>query len=479
MINKNIFLHALACPARGWLIAHPPASVHISPGATVRMEQGRIVGEMARQRYPSGILVASRHMAEAAEQTASLMKDETTTTLFEGAFLWGDFAARADLLHRTHDGWILEEVKSSTRVKPEYIADAAYTAMVLQGAGVVVADARLSVVDKTYRKGDGVDTLFVTETATTAVLENASHFAEDAPKVSAMVGHAEAPAPTMIYDCRGCDFFERHCLGRESEQSIFLIPRLGEAKFKALRASDVAEVGNVPADFKLSKTQRRVVDVLQSQVLWTSDNLSVALEEIEYPAFYLDFETVSMCLPLFDDTAPFEQVPTQYSLHIRRVPGEGTTHREFLATAETDERRILAERLLDDLESVGHIIVYSSFEKSVLNALGQRFPDLKPRTDACLERLFDLEKVIKEHVCHPAFMGQTSIKKTLPALVPDLNYGDLTINNGDQASAMFYRMAVGEVSGVEADRVRQDLLTYCKLDTMAMVRLHDALATLA
>ena len=76
-------------------------------------------------------------------------------------------------------------------------------------------------------------------------------------------------------------------------------------------------------------------------------------------------------------------------------------------------------------------------------------------------------------------MGQTSIKKTLPALVPDLNYGDLTINNGDQASAMFYRMAVGEVSGVEADRVRQDLLTYCKLDTMAMVRLHDALATLA
>jgi len=66
--------------------------------------------------------------------------------------------------------------------------------------------------------------------------------------------------------------------------------------------------------------------------------------------------------------------------------------------------------------------------------------------------------------------GSYSIKYVLPALVPELSYGDLTIGNGGDASAAFYNLSTEtNLEKVEATRVA--LLEYCGLDTLAMVKL--------
>ncbi len=134
----------------------------------------------------------------------------------------------------------------------------------------------------------------------------------------------------------------------------------------------------------------------------------------------------------------------------------------------------LAERMLQDLDGAESIVVYSNFEKTMLNKLGQVFSDLKPALDDCVSRLFDLERAFRYWFYHPEFRGKTSIKVTLPALV-DTSYDGLAIGDGDTAVAKFARMARGEISGDEATEVCRALREYCKQDTLAMVELHERL----
>ena len=89
--------------------------------------------------------------------------------------------------------------------------------------------------------------------------------------------------------------------------------------------------------------------------------------------------------------------------------------------------------------------------------------------------MFDLEAVIRENYYHPAFHGSTSVKATLPALLPDMSYAEFNIKDGDSASATFAYMAMGRYDGQQVENLRKDLLTYCGQDTLAMVKLHQRL----
>ena len=62
-----------------------------------------------------------------------------------------------------------------------------------------------------------------------------------------------------------------------------------------------------------------------------------------------------------------------------------------------------------------------------------------------------------------------SIKKVLPALVPNLTYKDLSISKGDVASLEFLNL--NKKTPKEVERIRGDLLEYCKMDTFAMFKI--------
>jgi hypothetical protein len=206
--------------------------------------------------------------------------------------------------------------------------------------------------------------------------------------------------------------------------------------------------------------------------------LADQLSGISWPAYYLDFETVQTAIPLYPDTAPYEQVVTQYSLHKCGSTRDFTSprHFEYLADPSRDCRRELAESLLGRLGRRGSVVVYyAPFERSRLQELAAKFPDLAPSINAVVRRLVDLLDIVKAGVYHPGFSGSYSIKKVLPALVPELSYSDLDIRDGSTAVAQFAEMARGQCPPGEADAARRRLLEYCKRDTEAMVRLHEKL----
>ena len=91
------------------------------------------------------------------------------------------------------------------------------------------------------------------------------------------------------------------------------------------------------------------------------------------------------------------------------------------------------------------------------------------------------QKFSRKHYYVKEMQGSYSIKYVLPALFPNepsLNYGSLEeVHNGTEASAAFARMAM--LPTQEQEKVRKNLLKYCGLDTLAMVRVWEKLREVA
>jgi hypothetical protein len=78
-------------------------------------------------------------------------------------------------------------------------------------------------------------------------------------------------------------------------------------------------------------------------------------------------------------------------------------------------------------------------------------------------------------------MGSLSLKSVLPALVPSMNHGDLAVSDGLLASVRLKRLIVeGQpAQGADRERLLGELKDHCRLDTLATVRLLEALDGLA
>jgi hypothetical protein len=109
------------------------------------------------------------------------------------------------------------------------------------------------------------------------------------------------------------------------------------------------------------------------------------------------------------------------------------------------------------------------------------FPALAPQLLSITARLLDLLPIVRNHVYHPEFDGSFSLKKVLPALVPELSYDGLPISEGATASLELERLIFsGDKLDVdEKKRLRTDLLRYCHQDTWGLVKLLELLRHLA
>jgi len=250
------------------------------------------------------------------------------------------------------------------------------------------------------------------------------------------------------------------------------VPGLGPAKYLPLHAAGTHSMADL-ALAKLSPQQLQVVACHRDQRPWVSPGLRSALQPFAPPLHFLDFETFAAAVPVLMGTGPREIIPVQWSCHT--MLAEGTlTHQEFLAEGLSDPREAFAASLIKATEREGNICVYSPYEKGVLNRLALSLPHLSPELRALIDRLVDLHPVIVENIYLPAFHGSYSIKDVLPALVPGFDYSQLQVQDGNQAGVTFARM-LDETDPAAREAIRNDLLEYCGQDTMAMVKIREAM----
>jgi hypothetical protein len=237
---------------------------------------------------------------------------------------------------------------------------------------------------------------------------------------------------------------------------------------------------DVPDDFAFGANATLQLKHHKSQeVKIDKEKIKAFLDSIAYPINFFDFETFQNAIPRFDKQRPYAQMPFQYSLHILHEDGT-LEHKEFLGDENADPREALAKQMLQDITSTGSIVAYSQgFEKGKIRDLAELLDGLSEELLALNERFVDIsDPFSQKHYYHPKFNGRYSIKVVLPTLFPDddeLDYKKLgSIQNGGDAMDTFANLYLIKDKD-KVDEIKQDLLAYCRLDTLAMVRIWEKL----
>ena len=334
------------------------------------------------------------------------------------------------------------------------------------------------------RKGDlELDKLFVLEDCTEVTKQRAVDVANNIAEIRTYVETESEPQQDIGLHCHtpyGCAYYA-YCARHVPESSIFDVVRMkSEKKYDCYRKGIISFEDIIKSGMRLSETQRQQVETeyYHHQASIKPDEIKSFLQTLSYPLYYLDFETFQSVVPEYDGLKPYAQIPFQYSLHIEFENGE-LEHREFLAKEGTDPRRAIAEKLCSDIpENVCVLVFNASFERTRIKELAAALPELADHLMAINNNIHDLMiPFMKRYYYNEAMHGSYSIKSVLPALYPgdsELDYNALDgIHNGGEASSAFADLQNHEPDEIAA--IRENLLRYCCLDTLAMVKVLDKL----
>jgi len=476
MLTKSKYLIGLQCPKYLWVIVNAKETIpEAEDSDKIRFAEGDEVGRLATTLF-SGIDLSELSFKDNIEKTKKSLK--LKKPIFEAGILVDDLFSRADILRPVKDKWDIIEVKSGTKVKPENIHDLSFQKFVYEKAGLKIRKCFLMHLNNEYvRKGKlDVKKLFVQDDVTSEV-EDAIIGIEDRIELMKGVLAKKACPELQIHDkCKdphNCPLISE-CHGFLPEDNVLKLYRLGKKSFKLIE-SGIYAIEDVPDEFKLTSNQEIQKKCAKSGKIHVDKaNLKTFLKKLKYPLYYLDFETYSTAIPLYDGLKPYQAIPFQFSLHVQDKPNGALKHYSFLASVGDPRKEFLIE-LKKVLGDKGSIIVYNqSFEISRLRDLAEFFPSYSNWVESVVNRVVDLIIPFRNFwYYNPKQKGSCSIKYVLPALTGK-SYEDLEITQGGDASLDYFWITHGlpfRKKATEKDiaKVRKNLLEYCCLDTEGMV----------
>jgi hypothetical protein len=168
------------------------------------------------------------------------------------------------------------------------------------------------------------------------------------------------------------------------------------------------------------------------------------LSELEYPLYFIDFETSRMALPYHKGMRPYEVVAYQWSIHTigekNKPIDKNKWHTEWLNVKDSFPNSEFVRTLYKKIKGKGTILIWSSYEKSILTEILNQYEKYKNNDNklsdeilnwlrewSLLEladfdlskslKVIDMEKLANKYYFHPYTNGRTSIKPTLPAAI--------------------------------------------------------------
>ena len=484
-LSKSRFTSGLQCHKKLWWEVHEPDAVELQPDKVLQdlFDQGHQVGELARTRYPGGLLIerANTTRTERVAATEAAL-DSDAPAVFEATFIADDTHVAIDVLEQRGNGHRLIEVKASNSQKEEHVPDVAVQAYIAAASGVEINSAEVMHLNKEFRHPN-VGDLFACTDVTEAVAKFLPNVPDELARQKEMLA---GPLPEVAigvhcFEPRDCPFMKR--CWPDSPDHIVQLCGVGPKRAAAYFQRGIQWIRDLPPTEKLNFQQRRQLKAMAEHRLIVEPTLAQALAPFsggeDFRLGFLDFETIQRAVPVWPGMAPWQQAPAQFSYHERQPDGT-YSHAEFLAEGPADARPPLVEAMIEATAGADRVVMYTSFEKTRIREMQQAVPQLAAELAALQAKLIDLHPVMRNCVYHPGFNGSYSLKEILTPLVPELTYDDLVIVDGRVASVEIARLlfVAGKIPRHEHDRVRKDLLNYCERDTWAMVKLLEKLEEL-
>ncbi|MEP7274339.1 MAG: DUF2779 domain-containing protein [Acidobacteriota bacterium] len=243
---------------------------------------------------------------------------------------------------------------------------------------------------------------------------------------------------------------------------------------------------------------------------WYGENLAHALESVQYPLHFIDFETSRLALPYHRGMRPYGQVAFQWSCHTITERGGDPIHSEWLNTEDYWPNGKFAQSLRERIGLEGTVLAWANHERATIKDIIETLRDFN-QSDAELEawgnsltktnRILDMNKLTLDSFFHPRMGGRTSIKVVLDALWRTderarSRFEQLTSRIADPSTDPYSLLPPVTINGVRQQVVegtgamrayqammygveredqeakeqwRELLLQYCQLDTLAMV----------
>ena len=521
-LSKSKYTRYCQCAKSLWLHENKPSEATIDKAKEAVFEKGNIIGDLAMGLFGDYTEVTSYdtngnlNLREMALKTSdciengvdviceasfgfsrlgsiSLLKDENVKIKSDSRLFNEGHYCSVDILKKQGDGYAIYEVKSSSsdveddlKGNPKadkYAADIAFQKWVFEHLGSIkITGTYLVCIDSDYVLDGDLDI-----TRLFKVIDMSEKVAHEYAKLEAQVRNAhkilrqkEAPSVELGEHCMSpykCDFWEyctREC--GVPEKSVFNMYRMPFKKKINYYSEGKVSFEDLSNE-KLSSNQFLQINAEESI---NKDGITEFLNTLSYPLYFLDFETMQLAIPEYIGTKPYQQIPFQYSLHYIKSDGGELKHKEFLGESGKDPRRALAEQLCRDIPKNVCTVAYNKgFECGRIRELASAYPDLAHHLLNIEQNIVDLLTPFQQGYYYlPQMGGSFSIKVVLPALFPndpELDYHNLDsrVQNGGDAMSIYPK--IKDMTPDEQEATRKALLEYCKLDTLAMVKIWQKL----
>lgn len=436
-------------PAWLWVKKNDPKKIPpVDENTQAMFDAGHQFEPYAESLFPEGVSLGFSDYDEyrSLPQRTQDAIERGDKVLFQPRFEWQNFTCICDIVSFIGDNEVdLYEIKASTKAKPEHEYDLAFQTAILEGTGLKVRNISVIHVNNQYvRYGD----IKADEITTFSDITEAVRDKGDATQNHMAQALSVAKSPTMPDPN----------------------PDLAKLGSKKDWLPIYQNIVGIAEDSQQEKIEPNIDKPAIKQFL----------DELEYPLYFLDYETMSGLIPYFDGHRPYQQVPFQYSLHILESPDAELTQKEYLHRDNSDPSRPLTEQLIEDIGTTGSVIVwFEGFEKARNSELGEMLPEYKEAMEAINDRVVDLMIPFKlKWYDDPRFNGSASIKQVLPVVCPHLSYKELGIQEGGSAQRLWMEAILDETRTDQKDQILSDLIEYCKLDTLAMVEIFRCLKEL-
>jgi hypothetical protein len=492
-LSKSNYLTYLKHPAWLWLEKNDKSKLpEVDEDTQAIFDAGNLFEEYAEQIFPDGYRLGYKTNGEFDGKKYWALPDATRNALarehkviFQGRLEVDGITCIFDVLERNASGtYNLYEIKSSTKAKPEHEYDLAFQTLVLEKSGLTIENIYVVHVNTEYVRMGDVDAKEITDTTevTSAVRSLMDVTIEEVEKAKVVMTQKVMPDPSPRFARNGA-FSEwlsiyESLTGNFDTYSIYNLCAVGASKTGELEDMGVRVIQNIPEEFNLTTKQYHQVQATKNgERIINTEEIRRFMGTMQYPLYFLDYETFSGVVPPFDGLRPYQQVPFQYSLHVLESPDAELVHKEYLHIDNSLSVRPLLEQMVKDIGKEGSVIVwYQSFEKSRNTEMATLLPEFDTFLHDINDRVIDLMIPFAEGwYIDKDFFGSASIKAVLPVLVPELSYKELAVQGGNTAQRVWTETVLGGKNQKRKEEIMEDLRKYCKLDTLAMVKIWEKL----